>query len=36
MAVVYVMNAMNGCIPLPKAASTNDGYEEERRCSMLP
>jgi DNA helicase-2/ATP-dependent DNA helicase PcrA len=29
--VVYVMSANNGCIPLPRAAATTDGYEEERR-----
>lgn len=29
--VVYVINAMNGCIPLPRAASTSEGFEEERR-----
>ncbi len=29
--VVYVLSAHSGCIPLPRAASTTDGYEEERR-----
>lgn len=29
--VVYVMSAMNGCLPLPRAIGTREGYEEERR-----
>lgn len=29
--VVYVLSAMNGCIPLPRAASSSEGFEEERR-----
>ena len=29
--VVYVMSAMNGCLPLPRAVGTREGYEEERR-----
>ena len=29
--VVYVMSAMNGCLPLPRAAGTREGQEEERR-----
>ena len=29
--VVYVLNAMAGCIPLPRAAASAEGLEEERR-----
>ncbi|MCC6511644.1 MAG: ATP-dependent helicase [Pirellulaceae bacterium] len=29
--VVYVMSAMGGCIPMPRAIGTSEGYEEERR-----
>ncbi|MGN6136065.1 MAG: ATP-dependent helicase [Aureliella sp.] len=29
--VVYVMSAMNGYLPLPRALNSNDGFEEERR-----
>lgn len=29
--VVYVLSAMTGCMPMPRAASTREGYEEERR-----
>ncbi len=29
--VVYVLSAMSGCIPLPRAATSAEGYEEERR-----
>lgn len=29
--VVYVMSAMNGCLPLPRATATREGFEEERR-----
>ena len=29
--VVYVLSAMTGCIPLPRAAATAEGFEEERR-----
>lgn len=29
--VVYVLSAMAGCIPLPRAAASNEGFEEERR-----
>ncbi len=29
--VVYVLSAMSGCIPLPRAATSTEGYEEERR-----
>ncbi len=29
--VVYVLSAMTGCIPLPRAATSAEGYEEERR-----
>lgn len=29
--VVYVLSAMTGCMPMPRAASTREGFEEERR-----
>ncbi len=29
--VVYVMSAMNGCLPMPRALEAKEGHEEERR-----
>jgi DNA helicase-2/ATP-dependent DNA helicase PcrA len=29
--VVYVMSAMNGCLPMPRAMLSRESYEEERR-----